>query len=84
MTEGRPLAFYRGSFDFGAMFYAPPGTRHWKPGRKAGPGPHYLLIWDTELADLPTTERAKLTPLKTSDGTDPRGRQRLVLVRRDD
>lgn len=84
MTDGRPLAFYRGSFDFGAMFYAPPGTRHWKPGRKAGPGPHYLLIWDTELADLPTTERAKLTPLKTSDGTDPRGRQRLVLVRRDD
>lgn len=83
MTDGRPLAFYRGTFDFGAMFYAPSGTRHWKPGRKAGPGPHFLLIWDTELADLPASQRAKLTVLKTSDGTDPRGRQRLVLVRLD-
>jgi hypothetical protein len=83
MTDGHPLAFYRGSFDFGAMFYAPAGTRHWKPGRKAGPGPQFLLIWDTELADLPASDRARLTVLKTSDGTDPRGRQRLVLVRRD-
>ncbi len=83
MTEGKPLAFYRGSFDFGAMFYAPSGTRHWKPGRRAGAGPLYLLIWDTELADLPASERTALTVLATSDGTDPRGRQRLVLVRRD-
>ncbi len=83
LTEGRAMAFYRGSFDFGAMFYAPSGTRHWKPGRRAGPGPHYLLIWDTELANLPEHERQKLTPLATSEGTDPRGRQHLVLVRRD-
>ncbi len=83
-SEGQPLAFYRGSFDFGAMFYAPPGTRHWKPGRHAGPGPHYLLIWDTELAALPEQERSALRVLKTSTGTDPRGLQHLMLVRRDD
>lgn len=83
MTDGQPLAFYRGSFDFGAMFYAPPGTRHWKPGRRTDAGPRYLFIWDTALAELPPAERGQLTILDTSEGTDPRGRQRLVLVRRD-
>ena len=78
---GRPLAFYPRSFDFGAMFYAPTGTYHWKPRRKHGPGPHYLLIWDTELAALPEDKRARLEVLDTSEGTDPRGRQHLVLVR---
>jgi hypothetical protein len=82
LADGRPLAFYPRSFDFGAMFYAPTGTRHWKPGRHAGPGPHYLLIWDTDLAELQDSEKAKLEVLATSDGTDPRGRQHLVLVRR--
>jgi 4-amino-4-deoxy-L-arabinose transferase-like glycosyltransferase len=82
LTDGRPLAFYPRTFDFGAMFYAPAGTRHWKPGRRAGAGPHYLLIWDTELAELQDSEKAKLEVLATSEGTDPRGRQRLVLVRR--
>ncbi len=83
LADGRPLAFYPGSFDFGAMFYAPPGTHHWKPGRRAGPPPHFLLIWDTELADLPEHEQKKLAVLETSEGTDPRGRQHLVLVRLD-
>jgi 4-amino-4-deoxy-L-arabinose transferase-like glycosyltransferase len=82
LAEGRPLAFYPRSFDFGAMFYAPRGTHHWKPGRHAQPGPYYLLIWDTELAELQDSEKAKLEVLATSDGTDPRGRQHLVLVRR--
>jgi 4-amino-4-deoxy-L-arabinose transferase-like glycosyltransferase len=81
IADGRPLAFYPRSFDFGAMFYAPAGTHHWKPGRHAGPGPHYLLIWDDHLAELAATERAKLEVLATSEGTDPRGRQHLVLVR---
>ncbi len=77
----RPLAFYPRSFDFGAMFYAPRGTFHWKPGRSRNPGPHYLLIWDTELAALSATARNALEVLDTSEGTDPRGRQHLVLVR---
>jgi 4-amino-4-deoxy-L-arabinose transferase-like glycosyltransferase len=81
IADGRPLAFYPRSFDFGAMFYAPIGTQHWKPGRHAGSGPHYLLIWDTELANLPDSDRAKLEILEKSDGTDPRGRRHLVLVR---
>lgn len=76
------LAFYPRSFDFGAMFYAPAGTRHWKPGRRTGPAPRYLLIWDTELTQLPDAERTRLEVLQTSEGTDPRGRQHLVLVRR--
>jgi len=84
LAYGHQLAFYRGSFDLGAMFYAPPGTHHWKPGqRHPATGPYYLLIWDTELRDLPEFERNKLTVLATSDGTDPRGRQHLVLVRRE-
>jgi 4-amino-4-deoxy-L-arabinose transferase-like glycosyltransferase len=81
LADGRPLAFYPRSFDFGAMFYAPPGTHHWKPGRRAGSGPHYLLIWDTELAAMTPEERARFAILATSDGTDPRGRQHLVLAR---
>jgi 4-amino-4-deoxy-L-arabinose transferase-like glycosyltransferase len=80
IADGRTMAFYPRSFDFGAMFYAPAGTRHWKPGH-VGPHPHFLLIWDTELAKLPETERARLETLETSAGTDPRGRQHLVLVR---
>ena len=65
------------------MFYAPPGTHHWKSGRGHEPGPHYLLIWDDRLADLPAAERARFEVLATSDGTDPRGRQHLVLVKTD-
>jgi hypothetical protein len=80
IADGRTMAFYPRSFDFGAMFYAPAGTRHWRPGH-VGPHPHFLLIWDTELAKLPETERARLETLETSAGTDPRGRQHLVLVR---
>lgn len=80
LAEGAPLAFYPRSFDFGAMFYAPKGTHHWKP-RNPETARH-LLIWDTELAKLTDAERADLEVLATSDGTDPRGRQHLVLVRR--
>lgn len=80
LAGGQPLAFYPRSFDFGAMFYAPKGTSHWKPGRDGG-GSRHLLIWDTELAKLPAPDRANLEVLATSKGTDPRGRQHLVLVR---
>ena len=83
LAGGHPLAFYPRSFDFGAMFYAPPGTHHWKPGRGNEPGPHYLLIWDDHLAELPAAERNRFEVLATSDGTDPRGRQHLVLVKTD-
>ena len=83
LADGHPLAFYPRSFDFGAMFYAPPGTHHWKAGRGNDPGPHYLLIWDDHLAELPAAERGRFEVLATSDGTDPRGRQHLVLVKTD-
>jgi hypothetical protein len=81
VAGGEPLAFYPRSFDFGAMFYAPTGTSHWRPGREAD-GARHLLVWHTELAKLPVDERARLEVLLTSEGTDPRGRQHLVLVRR--
>ena len=80
LADGAPLAFYPRTFDFGAMFYAPRGTHHWKP-RDPGTARH-LLVWDTELAKLSDAERANLEVLATSEGTDPRGRQHLVLVRR--
>ena len=41
--------------------------------RRSGPGPHYILIWDDHLAELPAAERSKLEVLATSAGTDPRG-----------
>lgn len=80
LAAGAPLAFYPRTFDFGAMFYAPKGTHHWKPNRDRSSARH-LLIWDTELAKLADAERADLEVLAISAGTDPRGRQRLVLVR---
>jgi hypothetical protein len=64
------------------MFYAPrgrtTGSRHARRTR-----PHYLLIWDTELADAPAPSARELVVLATSEGTDPRGRQHLVLARLD-
>lgn len=80
LADGAPLAFYPRTFDFGAMFYAPKGTHHWKARRPETA--RHLLIWDTDLATLSDAERANLEVLATSDGTDPRGRQHLVLVRR--
>jgi hypothetical protein len=78
---GRPLYFYPGTFDFGAAFYAPAGTRHWRHQRDHGPGPHYVLVWEDQVAALPTVAGGPPAVLAVSAGTEPKGRRHLALVR---
>lgn len=44
-------------------------------------GTHYLLLWDSVLAELSESERSDLELIATSDGTDAKGRLHLVLVK---
>lgn len=81
LTNGAPLSFYPPTFDFGAAFYASNPIRPEPPGNTRRSEPSYVLIWDTELAQLPESERRLLTPLATSKGTDPRGKRHMVLAR---
>jgi hypothetical protein len=74
---GRPLYFYPGTFDFGAAFYAPPGTRHWRAGQPHRE-PVYVLIWDD--ATTAGADPVAAEVLATSDGTDPKGQRHLRLV----
>lgn len=79
--ERRPLYFYPGTFDFGAMFYAPPDTRHWRAGRNHGPGPHYVLVWDDAVGAIAGHPGGPPQLLAVSEGTEPKGRRHLALVR---
>jgi hypothetical protein len=78
---GRPLYFSPGTFDFGAAFYAPAGTRIWRHRRDHGPGPHYLLVWDDQVATVPRVGTDPPEIVAVSAGTDPKGRRHLALVR---
>ena len=76
LTDGGPLYFARGTFDFGAAFYAHAKTQTWR----GDPKPAYVLVWNDAVAKLEAAGHATTT-LATSDATDPKGRRRLVLVR---
>ncbi len=78
---GHPVSFYPGTFDFGAAFYAPPGTRHWKTDVRHGPGPHYVLVWDDAVASLPRHGSEPPEVLAISAGTEPKGQRHMALVR---
>ncbi|MBI3770948.1 MAG: glycosyltransferase family 39 protein [Deltaproteobacteria bacterium] len=80
-VDGRPVSFYPGTFDFGAAFYAPPRTGHWKTGVKHGAGPHYVLVWDDAVASLPRHTAGSPEVVASSTGTEPKGRRHLALVR---
>lgn len=79
--DGRPLTFYAGTFDFGAAFYAPWGTRRWRADREPGPGPHHVLVWDEGIAELAAEQPASFDVLATSQGTERKGKRHLCLVR---
>lgn len=80
-VDDHPLFFYPGTWDFGAAFYAPRGTRHWKPGVGHGPGPHYMLVWDDAVGAIRDAKGAPPEALVRSEGTEPKGRRHMVLVR---
>jgi hypothetical protein len=80
-VDDRPLYFYPGTFDFGAAFYAPPNTRHWKPRVAHGAGPHFVLVWEDGVASLPGHASNRPEVLAISAGTDPKGQRHLALVR---
>ena len=77
------LYFYPGTFDFGAAFYAPRGTRHWRATGNHGPGPHYMLVWDDAVEEVRDPAGAKPPVLAVSEGTEPKGRRHMTLVRFD-
>jgi 4-amino-4-deoxy-L-arabinose transferase-like glycosyltransferase len=76
LTDGEPLYFARGTFDFGAAFYARSRTATWL----GDPKPAYVLVWNDAVAKLEAAGH-ETTALATSEATDPKGRRRLVLVR---
>jgi 4-amino-4-deoxy-L-arabinose transferase-like glycosyltransferase len=78
---GTPLYFFEPSFDYSAAFYDPARTRHWRRARPPEGGPHLVLVWDVDLAELPPEERARFEILARSDGTDPKGRRHMLLAR---
>jgi Dolichyl-phosphate-mannose-protein mannosyltransferase len=79
-VAGAPLYFYPPTFDFSAAFYGPHGIGRWRPGAH-GPGPHWVLIWTSDLEELPADTRAAFDVVATSAGTDPKGRRHMILAR---
>jgi len=77
-TAGAPLYFHPPTFDFSAAFYAPGEVSFLPPEGADGA---YVLIWDTDAAELGSAERAALEILATSAGTDPKGRRHMHLAR---
>ena len=41
----------------------------------------WVLIWDRDFAALTPEERARLEVLKTSEGTDPKGKRHMMLAK---
>ena len=80
-TGGAPIAFHPSTFDFGAAFYAPAGIHRWQPAALGEGNPEFVLIWDAELSKLAEGDRARFETMATSEGTDPNGRNHLVLTR---
>jgi len=80
-TRSADLYFYPPSFDFGAAFYAPDGVRYLADVALPGGQSRWVLIWDRDFAALTPEERARLEVLKTSEGTDPKGKRHMMLAK---
>ena len=75
--------FYQ-TFDYGAVFYA--RRRIATVGDDFGPPPSpghssYLLTWESVWRAMPAERKTALELVRVSDGTGPKGRDRLVLAR---
>jgi hypothetical protein len=79
--ENDRLFFFR-AFDYGAVFYA---RRRIPPlegvGDSAPDGQRsYALLWESQWEALSAAQKGELQFLHRSEGTGPKGRDRLVLV----
>ncbi len=76
------LFFFR-AFDYGAVFYArrriPPLEESVGDSVPAGQR-SYALLWESQWDSLPAARKGELQFLHRSEGTGPKGRDRLVLV----
>ena len=84
LEPGDQLLFYRKTFDYGAIFYS--GRRIPPLRKKAEPPPAdgtrtYVLLWEDGWEKLSPDEAERLQFLHKSDGTGPKGQNRLVFAR---
>lgn len=76
------LSFFQ-TFDYGVVFYA---RRHVPVlendfGEPAAPGRNaYLLIWESRWRSLTPADQARLEVIDRSEGTGPKGQDRLVFA----
>ena len=80
--ENDRLFFFR-AFDYGAVFYArrriPPLEETVGDSAPAGQR-SFALLWESQWESLPAARKGELQSLYRSEGTGPKGRDRLVLV----
>jgi hypothetical protein len=74
-----PLFFYH-TFDSGALFYANRRIPFYEGFSPPPPGPCYLLLWEEKLPALIAKAISGIRVIETSEGTGPKGKQRLMLV----
>jgi hypothetical protein len=74
-----PLFFYQ-TFDSGALFYANRHIPFYEGFSSPPPGPCYLLLWEDKWPALAAKAISGVRVIETSEGTGPKGKQRLVLV----
>jgi hypothetical protein len=83
VRENDRLVFFR-AFDYGAVFYArrriPPLEETVVDSAPAGQL-SFALLWERQWEALSATQKGELQFLHRSEGTGPKGRDRLVLVR---
>jgi len=76
--------YFHDTFDYGAVFYAE--RRIPTVGDDFGPPPapaktSYLLMWESVWETIPADRKRALELVHTSEGSGPKGRDRLVLVK---
>ena len=73
-----PLFLYR-AYDDGAVYYAARHIPAFDPARVPAGHAVYLLMWENDWRDLAALGEG-VSVVETSEGTGPRGQERLVLV----
>lgn len=74
-----PLFFYH-AFDNGALYYAQRRIPHYDAALVQPRQAFFVLMWEDEWQKIAAQNVATLQAVDTSEGTGPKGRNRLVLV----